>query len=1215
MISYEIQFQGELWDIQNSDYQNYFSNKTPFINCSEVELYQYGSATVEVINNEPIIQDFIGEFEFVYQNNSLRFWEIPSGYNNSYINKLITENSSISDDSLLTLSRKSSKMTEENKVNTIIPLLHNFEIVVYSNELEEERRNPFIFDDKQGTPTISYLDVINGAQHEVTPTQDPEWVDIESIGQVNYYLMGLLGTWKGLQFKYEALQELYDNGDIRVKKSQVRTAKRDYLDAKDKFFREQTKEQTKIELQRMNSKILELRKELNNNIALAGTTAVKALEQNEDTRMIIENQTKKENNRLVEFLNEFDTRASQFQNEITSLNQANKKLFDMIRSVAGMAITNKDLQEIATLKNIDEINTKILDYYSKLEETKNTIIALSKESSKEQTNALLTLGGNIERGLNQHQRKFESLLKNLNANYCNSLNSIKDITVKAISDAKLPEKLAITTNLDAKTNKTLAGIMKNISELAAQFTISLQLLQRQMEAFREDQSKQNDNILRSISLCNETINFYKNFTENYDIFPSSKDGQILSKIITNSINDIFARIENIIPTNTTVVPTNINNKEIFNYNLYLDTIIRYPKTAILFEYKTDSNGFISDISIKKKFENYTHNLLNYIFKKYNSSDDLSSLVSMKTADVLNLPYRKFTTPSKMNKGKEPEPIIVPPKPLNTPMASTSSPKMVNPSSFPRNDDLEQITKVNAEFNEADSAKYFPSRALYREYKVIDSNIAEWAKSTAVKLSASNKKVSFQVPYKLSYSDSSSEQAKDPSTFQKIFNIKKPMFSGKVEDADDFVHQFHDYLHHFAHPPNEEYLCTAFLSCLPSAQRNYFYNKFLPARGVSSGRISIPFNEILAHFQTKFATYSIEEAQKLWNNLKLEKNHLDVFETKINKIAKILKISDYAKGLKVYEIMPKKWQEEAIKKNICFSIFSDDNFEPIMRFVNKMALEERVLQDQRIEYLQLSGVRSQNQEVPRNFVNSSRKGSTRRKSKSTKKNQEPQTSKLNEDVKKNTGNKPGYKAYKRRNKYKKNRQISYFNTVDSQEESDSEEESTVQKENTNDIIQQQLQDLLKVNDDQYSTQEIECINEVSHYFIDEMFTPDPKYFINGLELQKAIDKLQVAAPWKITKNAEAYVNPVIISNTEKQPMIRLLMLIDSGGSLNLISKKLVELLKLPSKASYQEFSTISGKAKATKKTLISFCCKLADKIRETNNEEFLNAVPQYSTPIS
>jgi len=878
----------------------------------------------------------------------------------------------------------------------------------------------------------------------------------------------------------------------------------------------------------------------------------------------------------------------------------------MIQSVAGTAITNKDLQNVATLKNIDEVNTRILDYYSKLEETKNTIITLSKESSKEQNNTLLSLGGSIERGITQHQKKFESLLKTLNVNYDKSLDSIKEITMKAISDAKLSEKLTITTTLDPKTNQAFAGIMKNISELAAQFTVSLKLLQDQMEAFKNSQDKQNDNILRSISLCNESINFYKNFVENYDVSPSSKDGQILSNLITNSINDIFARIENIIPANTTVIPTNINNREIFNYNIYLDTIIRYPKTAILFDYQTDSNGFISNISIKHKFEKYTNNLLNYIFKKYTSSDDLSSMASLKTADVLNLPFRKFTTSIKKDKGKEPEPIVVPPKPLEIPMASTSSPNIVNPSNFPTREDLDQITKINTELNEADSAKQFPSRALYREFKVIDSNIAEWAKSTAVKLSASNRKVSFQVPYSLTYSDSSSEQAKDPSTFQRIFNIKKPIFSGRVEDADDFVYQFHDYLHHFAHPPNEEYLCTAFLSCLPTAQRNYFYNKFLPARGVSSGRISIPFNEILAHFQTKFATYTIEEAQSLWNNLKLEKNHLDVFETKINKIAKILKISDYAKGLKVYEIMPKEWQEEAIKKNICFSTFSDDNFEPVMRFVNKMALEERVLQDQRNEYLQLSGVRSQNQEVPRNFDKTSRKGSTRRKSKSTK-NTQVAIITDNTDKKENKNNKPGYKAFKKRNKNKKRRQASYFNITENDDSDDTEMES----EDEIDVMEKQFQDLLKSNGNKFHKYEVQCTNEVSHYFINEMFTPDPKYFTNSMDLQKTIDKLQVSAPWKITKYAEAYINPIITSNSEKQPMIRLLMLIDSGGSLNLISKKLMDILKLPSKASYQEFSTIAGKAKATRKTLISFYCKLADKIRETNDEEFLNAVPQYS----
>jgi len=45
---------------------------------------------------------------------------------------------------------------------------------------------------------------------------------------------------------------------------------------------------TKIELKRMNDKILELKKELNNNVAMAGKTAIKALEQNRDTRIAIE---------------------------------------------------------------------------------------------------------------------------------------------------------------------------------------------------------------------------------------------------------------------------------------------------------------------------------------------------------------------------------------------------------------------------------------------------------------------------------------------------------------------------------------------------------------------------------------------------------------------------------------------------------------------------------------------------------------------------------------------------------------------------------------------------------------------------------------------------------------------------------------------------------------------------------------------------------------
>ncbi|KAL6636178.1 hypothetical protein U3516DRAFT_732330 [Neocallimastix sp. 'constans'] len=956
-----------------------------------------------------------------------------------------------SEDSILTLSRKSSRM------NSLIDALPSFEVVVFSDRLEEERRNLFIIDSKQGVVTCSYLDVIDGVQHEVTPTADPEWVDIEGIGQVNKYLVGLLGLWKGLQYKYETLQEIFDSGGTQFTKTQIRKAKREYLSA-------ELNEQTKGDLLKLNEstdkKIEALKVELNHNIAIAGNTALKAIEQNEETKVLVTNNANEEQNKLSNFLKEFDTRASQFQNEIGALEEDNKKLFDMIQSVAGTALTSKDIKDM---------KLHGIQFYQS-----------QKTNSKEQINTLLTLCGNLERGLNQHQKKFDSFLKNLQIDYEKSLASVKEIAVAAISDSKLPEKLALTTHLDENAKKTLNNIVKTISKLAS--------------TIHSLSSNANSNILKALSLCNDTINFYKNFTTNHDTCVSSKDGQILTRIITNAIDDIFARIENIIPSNVTVMPNSISNKEIFNYNIYLDTISRYPKTAILFDYKMDSNGFISDISIKKKFEAYTHNLLNYIFRKYNS-DDLSSMASLKTADVFNLPYRK-----------EPEPIVVPPPPLDVPMASTSSPKLINIPSISDSEDLTKLTKENTEFNEADSSKYFPSRALYREYKVLDSNVAEWAKSTAVKLSASNKRVSFQIPYKLTFSDSSSDLANDPFYLPKKYSISKnPSFLVTLKMLT-----------------TSKYLCSAFLSCLPSHQRNYFYNKFLPARGHI--------------FKQKFATYSIEEAQKIWNNLKIDKNHLDVFETKINKIAKVLKISDYAKGLK----------EEAIKKNICFSTFSDDNFEPIMRFVNKMALEERVLQDQRTEYLQLSGVMLLEKVVL-----------------------EVATKKPTNSTKTHNSCIPDIRPLKKEIKIKKRRQASYFNIVEASNSDDSETES----DDEIDVMKEQFQDFLKSKGEELQQYEVQCTNEVSHYFIDEMFTPDPKYFTSGLELQKTIDKLQVSAPWKITKYAEAYVNPIITRVAYVNRLWR---------------PRLQERHSFP------------------------FVVKLVNRIHETNDEEFLNAVPQYSS---
>jgi len=61
---------------------------------------------------------------------------------NKYIKRLIDTDPSISEDSILTLSKKSTRMT------SLVETLPSFEITVLSDRLEEERRNPFIVDSK-----------------------------------------------------------------------------------------------------------------------------------------------------------------------------------------------------------------------------------------------------------------------------------------------------------------------------------------------------------------------------------------------------------------------------------------------------------------------------------------------------------------------------------------------------------------------------------------------------------------------------------------------------------------------------------------------------------------------------------------------------------------------------------------------------------------------------------------------------------------------------------------------------------------------------------------------------------------------------------------------------------------------------------------------------------------------------------------------------------
>jgi len=72
--------------------------------------------------------------------------------------------------------------------------IENFSIAVLQNtNLEYERRNVFIMDNKQGSTTCSFLDITDGSQHEVKTTDNTDWLLIEDFGQVNRRLVESLG--------------------------------------------------------------------------------------------------------------------------------------------------------------------------------------------------------------------------------------------------------------------------------------------------------------------------------------------------------------------------------------------------------------------------------------------------------------------------------------------------------------------------------------------------------------------------------------------------------------------------------------------------------------------------------------------------------------------------------------------------------------------------------------------------------------------------------------------------------------------------------------------------------------------------------------------------------------------------------------------------------------------------------------------------------------
>ncbi|KAG4083293.1 hypothetical protein H8356DRAFT_1335138 [Neocallimastix lanati (nom. inval.)] len=118
-----------------------------------------------------------------------------------------------------------------------------------------------------------------------------------------------------------------------------------------------------------------LKKEFNENLVAFKR---RTREQNEQLKITHEQEKETQENKITAFLKEFNQKGSLLEQEISKLKGT------------GLACKS-DLKNLASIKIIDKLANRLIEYYGKLEETKDTVIKLSSINTKCQNGNRLRL--------------------------------------------------------------------------------------------------------------------------------------------------------------------------------------------------------------------------------------------------------------------------------------------------------------------------------------------------------------------------------------------------------------------------------------------------------------------------------------------------------------------------------------------------------------------------------------------------------------------------------------------------------------------------------------------------------------------------------------------------------------------------------------------------------------------------------------------------------
>lgn len=846
-------------------------------------------------------------------------------------------------------------------------------------------------------------------------------------------------------------------------------------------------------------------------------------------------------------------------------------------------LTQATNQQIQALKN--EISDALTKATQEYDTTVNNRIVMSQQQAEEKIFTFINQQQYVsEESFKQYAKKYQCLIEDQDKLYNEadtakihleeidqslkriniSIGKLKENAAKDFEESKNliiqeakkqqsewtkeieNQRLLLVAMMPKDNQKDLTELNQKICDLALQLA-TLKVSKNDIDEKKSSKSSRAEKIVAT-KLSNELSGLNRTIL---DATTSLSAGmQQTNGLIMQMIEDISSKLASSIKEVS--LPITQHDETTYYNQIVFSLLNKYPKAKEEFRLiRNDQNQLVFQPKAGK--EQQCKNIINtFIHEYYNSTMEEIKDITQGEWEIITISkYKSSSSPpsttvtptqQKFNNFK---PFKIAEHYGTTKPSTSQAPPQESPfTEYVR----EQQTIRNTQGNAARSAQGFEDMASYRNYKVKSANLKE-----AIAFLNSNKTNAnlTEVPQPF--------LAQGPEVPKKSpldgFNLKCPVFSGKKNQATSYLKSFIDYVNHYYVIPDQADLITCFINTQTDTKiKDYLSTEF-------SYNPNMDFQRMSELFLQKYGSFTIQEHLNFWNNFHIIQQNPEDSKRRIEQSCEALKFSKLQLSLKVFTSLPINWRKDIMLKNL-LPTESNDHYEDIWLYINETLANEQIIRETEEMAAALSG------------------GVVRRRNSFNKKKKNDKT------IERPENNKRGYKAYKKDNKYKKSHHMEVI-----EEKPLSEEE-----------ILKEINEELTSHQTIMGTRTISLPNAYSYMMAQtEQESPYEEFQRIKQKKQEQINKAQEECALSEIKYTKAFIpmpnerQDKVLNNDEglrdwgdaqETGLLNAFVLIDTGSNVNMISKKLANILEVKTYKNTSNIKVTGGKIQTDEATVIS-----------------------------